>query len=119
MNYAAWTPDGNEIVASYDIDEQFPEPENSVKELYAYDPTAAAYTASPTPKAQSSESTPARPRQHPKPKAAARLANRVTDRPVPRAESGAGQLSVRGQQTCRSKPGQVPAKQACRRSPAH
>jgi Tol biopolymer transport system component len=38
MNYAAWTPDGKEIVASYDIDERFPEPENSVKELYAIRP---------------------------------------------------------------------------------
>jgi hypothetical protein len=38
MNYAAWTPDGKEIVASYDIDERFPEPENSVKELYAMRP---------------------------------------------------------------------------------
>jgi hypothetical protein len=38
MNYAAWTPDGREIVASYDIDERFPEPENSVKELYAIRP---------------------------------------------------------------------------------
>jgi Tol biopolymer transport system component len=38
MNYAAWTPDGKEIVASYDIDERFPEPQNSVKELYAMRP---------------------------------------------------------------------------------
>jgi hypothetical protein len=38
LNYAAWTPDGNEIVASYDIDERFPEPQNSVKALYAMRP---------------------------------------------------------------------------------